>query len=491
MDNINRSFLDECEREPLHLSGAIQPHGTLLLTDDSGIVSHVAANLTAFLGITPIELLGKPLPAPMLELTSDIDQQVGSRRVHEGAVVGLDGALDIVITRSAQGGLLLELTPQRERPRLSVPALARLSKIPQKEEDQATSRQFLIEHIATLLGAQRVLFYAFHEDGHGEVLAEARERPEIGSYLGLHFPASDIPQIARALYLKNPWRLIPDAAAEPVPLLSFSATPPADLTWSDLRSVSPVHCLYLANMGVRASLSFAVVIGGQLTALVSVHHGLPFQLSALLLEDIAILVRAYALSDSSWQSQQRMRLIDGLNYRFAPVQALFDRHGDFFAAWPEIAAMLMEKFQANGATLCFGEHSSAIGVTFEPAALAAFEYWFCESQSETIWLGDSLLRQVPGFPLSHCAGVLAIRVARASGRGLRLYLTRSEHIHEIAWGGNPDKPVERHDGLWGLAPRRSFEKWIEKRLGYCRPWGGESRLLALKLRELLLREIRA
>src|SRR5690606_28628938 len=97
-----------------------------------------------------------------------------------------------------------------------------------------------------------------------------------------------------------------------------------------------------------------------------------------------------------------------------------------------------------------------------------------------------LSRQMPLFPLSQVAGVLAFKARLPDGRFLRVYLGRLEYIHEVAWGGNPDKPVEYHDGQLGIAPRRSFEKWVEKCVGRCRPWGNETRLLALRLRELLL-----
>lgn len=90
------------------------------------------------------------------------------------------------------------------------------------------------------------------------------------------------------------------------------------------------------------------------------------------------------------------------------------------------------------------------------------------------------------MPWSHVAGVLALKGRCPDGRMLRVYLTRQEYIHEVAWGGNPDKPIEHHDGTHGIAPRHSFEKWVEKRMGHSRPWESESRLLGLRLREMLI-----
>jgi light-regulated signal transduction histidine kinase (bacteriophytochrome) len=183
-----------------------------------------------------------------------------------------------------------------------------------------------------------------------------------------------------------------------------------------------------------------------------------------------------------------MRLIDGLIYRFKEAHALLARHGDLQSAWPELAAWLTREFQADGAVLCDDEMVLPYGLTFEEAALAACDDWLVERQGQLVWISESLARDIPGYPTAEVAGVIALHVPRGGARGLRLYLTRREQIYEVAWGGNPDKPVEYHDGRFGIAPRRSFAKWIERRLGHCRPWDNESRLLALKLRELLLGE---
>jgi light-regulated signal transduction histidine kinase (bacteriophytochrome) len=133
--------------------------------------------------------------------------------------------------------------------------------------------------------------------------------------------------------------------------------------------------------------------------------------------------------------------------------------------------------------------ASSLGASFDQSALAHFDDWFCREQSEIIYFCNSLMRQVPELPLSEVAGVLAMRLKQRDGTELRLYLTRMEYIHEVAWGGSPEKPFETHDGLLGIAPRQSFEKWVEKRLGYSRPWDNESRLLGFKLRELLMQEL--
>jgi len=485
-------FLASCESEQLHLSGAILPHGCLLVIDAGGLISHVSANIAEWLGGAPDDWIDQPLPEVLALPVQKLAAAAGSRLVVANVMPAMQGrsmqAFDLVVSRNVDGGMTLELL---EHVSDALPS-GQVFSIAQTLADQAAvsaAQHALVEQIAEITGFQRVMLYMFRDDGDGEVIAEARTGEVYGSYLGLRFPASDIPQIARTLYRQNPWRLIPDASADPVALLSRESALP-DLTYSDLRSVSPIHRVYLANMGVCASLSFPLVIGGALSALVACHHKGPRQLSLGKLSLASQQVRSHAMSMTDFQTRQRMRIIDGLTHRFDNARQMLQRHGNIVSAWPELGAWLMQEFHADGASLCLDDQSVNQGLGFETNVLAVFDHWFQSSLGESVWTSDSLMRQSPEFPLSEIAGVLALRVKLVSGRWLRIYLCRRESIHEVAWGGNPDKPVEFHDGRLGIAPRHSFEKWVEKRLGYSLSWDHETRLLALKLRELLLQEIR-
>jgi light-regulated signal transduction histidine kinase (bacteriophytochrome) len=485
-------FLASCESEQLHLSGAILAHGCLLVVDAGGLISHVSANIDAWLGGAPDDWIDQPLPEALALPVQNLAAVAGSRLVVTSVMPALPGrlmeAFDLVASRNAEGGVTLELLEHVAEALPSGPVFS-LAQTLADQTAVSAAQHALVEKIAEITGFQRVMLYMFRDDGDGEVIAEARTGEVYGSYLGLRFPASDIPQIARTLYKQNPWRLIPDASTDPVALLARERTPP-DLTYSDLRSVSPIHRVYLANMGVCASLSFPVVIGGGLNALVACHHNSPRQLSLGKLSQASQRVRNHAMSMTDFQTRQRMRMIDGLTHRFDNARQMLQRHGDVVSAWTELGAWLIQEFHADGASLCLDDECVSQGLGFEADVLAVFDPWFQTTLGEPVWSSDSLMRQSPEFPLSEVAGVLALRVKLVSGQSLRVYLCRRESIHEVAWGGNPEKPVEYHDGRLGIAPRHSFEKWMEKRLGYSLSWDNETRLLALKLRELLLREIR-
>jgi light-regulated signal transduction histidine kinase (bacteriophytochrome) len=345
--------------------------------------------------------------------------------------------------------------------------------------------QQMAQSFHELTGFNRVMVYAFREDGDGEVLAEARHAGVYGSYLGLRFPGSDIPHIARALYLKNPWRLIPDSQAASVPLLSRENTAP-DLTWSDLRSVSPVHQIYLANMGVRASLSFPIIANGELWGLIACHHATPRRLSQQELQSASHLARSYSMALLAWQAQSRMRFADNLNRLYESVRLILLRHGNPLSAADEIAPGLMEQFDACGMAIRLGDHWQQFGEIPHIDELEQLDDWFADHCPDIVFSSDSLVRthaDIGHFPV---AGAMALKLRSYSKESLHLWLFRRELLHSVEWGGNPHKPVEFHDGVLDIAPRRSFEKFVETRIGYCAPWKNEERLKAFRLRQLLL-----
>lgn len=462
-------FIQQCENEQLHRSGAILPHGTLLVADKNSIIVNLAGNFSTFSGMHSVET-GQPVSAPLREFL-DIADQAGTRITRQ-IEIG-DALFDVVATRNEDGHVVIELTKGESLPEGGMRLPISLP------EDEASQPDFLCKEIRNITGFERVLYYRFREDGDGEVKAESCVNPEMGSYLGLRFPASDIPRIARNLLLKNPWRFIPDAQADPV---AISGDTLPDLTYSDLRSVSPVHRIYLANMGVSAALSFPIVTGNSLNATISCHHSSPMTLPLACLQRAADIVRIHARSLTAFQATRRLKFLDSLGRRMAEAGSILEKHeGDVLRAWDELGKLLCSEFAADGVMICMEGGIAFHGEVFEHDALDAMEHWMASNGQDFIWEIENLSKHVPGFPLSRIAGVLATRVASA-----HLYICRTEHLHEVAWGGNPDKPVEYHDGKIGISPRRSFEKWIEKRFGYCRPWTNESRLLLLKLRELFL-----
>ncbi|MGZ5052262.1 MAG: GAF domain-containing protein [Methylobacter sp.] len=485
--NIDNNWTEHCEAERLAHSGEIQPHGGLIYLNADLRISHVSAQIGNFLPHAPAALLGQPLPEPIEQILAPaiakLPAKAGSRA--ESFAVLNEGKqnLDIVLSRGIDG-IVIELIFQEEARTFSAHHLEHMTP-PQNSNEVMALHQQMAQSFHELTGFNRVMIYAFREDGDGEVLAEARHAEVYGSYLGLRFPGSDIPQIARTLYLKNPWRLIPDSQATSVPLLSRENTAP-DLTWSDLRSVSPVHRIYLANMGVRASLSFPIIANGELWGLIACHHSTPRRLSLPELHSASHLARSYSMALLAWQAQSRMRFADNLDRLYESVRLILLRHGNALNAADEIAPGLMEQFDACGMAIRLGDHWQQFGEIPHPQEFEQLDDWFADHCQDIVFSSDSLVRthtNIGHFPV---AGAMALKLRSYSKESLHLWLFRRELLYSVEWGGNPHKPVEFHDGLLDIAPRRSFEKFVENRIGYCAPWKNEERLKAFRLRQLLL-----
>ncbi|QTF94254.1 GAF domain-containing protein [Halomonas sp. BM-2019] len=477
-----RGFIEQCEREALHLSGAIQPHGALLVVGPDGRVTHASRNLEALLGFCPEDLLGQALSLPLAKPLRRLEPLAGARLT----VAHLDGLrtdLAMQASRNASGQVILELLQPGDVSEPPLDAIPPPMVAIHSDDELDERRQALVERIAALSGFDRVLFYRFLPNGDGEVLVEALGEGARGRYLGLRFPASDVPQVARALYVQNPWRSIPDAAAESVPLVGQGGSPP-DLSLADLRSLSPVHRLYLHNMGVAAAVSFPLAIGGELTALISCHAASPRRLSLPMLELLSRDVVAHGLAEKEYRARTRLALLAGFERRFSGLRVGKAAPGGLRRAWPELGRWLMAEFEADGAMLCRDGEALGEGLSLEPEALSAVERW-CEGDGVITRISDHLVGDCPDMPLSEVSGLLAISVLTRDGERLRCYLCRGEVVQEVAWGGNPDKPAELHSGPIPLAPRRSFETWVETRLGHSRPWTDRDRLKLLKLRLLL------
>ncbi|MFS8071309.1 MAG: GAF domain-containing protein, partial [Byssovorax sp.] len=280
--------LTTCDAEPIHIPGSIQPHGVLLaVTEPELRVVQTSSNTLEHVGIAPGDVLGASLVDLLDEAgLAAVLRAAVDASVHRAAAlpITLRGRAFDGILHRVHGLLILELEPARDPgggldapdgfQSLASQYVYRLQEVQSFEDLWPT----LAASIAELTGFDRVMIYRFDEnDGSGVVIAEHKQ-PDQNAFLGLHFPASDIPQQARRLYVRNRLRLIGDAAYQPSPIIPTDnplTGQPLDLSDSVLRSVSPVHCEYLRNMGVRASMSVSLIKEEQLWGLIACHHRAP------------------------------------------------------------------------------------------------------------------------------------------------------------------------------------------------------------------------
>lgn len=461
------NFLENCEKTPLHLSGHIQPHGAICILNSKQIITHISENLSDFLP-SEFELsLDGILPKPFLSLLVNLEDSPGSRlrAQFENTILSF--------VRNVNNEIIIEFTKSADEFQTSEDFFQEIDQfeIPKNEKELSKLRENLIQTIAELSGFQRVMFYSFLEKGDGEVITEKRDASVYGSYFGLRFPASDIPRIARKLYLINPWRQIPDRNAKPIPIFSSEEVIP-DLSYSDLRSVPEVHITYLKNMQVNSSLSLPIIISGELQGLIACHHSEPKTLSVEVLEKISAYIKSFNLAYKNYLSEKLILDMDSLKFKLETAKQMAEKDLTHLEDW------LIKEFSSEGVSILKNNQFISLGITPKEIELKFINDWFSEKNAHIISV-ENFIEELKVAILLDVKGFIGIKVNSKSLGSFRIFIFRKEYIYEIEWGGNPEKPIENSE--YGIAPRHSFEKWVQKKTGSCRPWNPKEKLLALKL----------
>ncbi len=273
--------LDNCHKEPIHIPGSIQPHGYLLVVDPQTLkVCYFSENILALLNTQKERLLGSHISDVFAANTADIiEKNKAERDFHtiNPLTIEIKGKSDDTSIKGAISRndeyLLIELEFNKKKEHSSFDPMNYLMKqslhLIADSKELSSSYDTAVKEVRNLTGFDRVMLYQFDHEYNGQVVAEAK-KDELNSFLHQHFPESDIPKQARALYLRNPIRLLADVDAEVSPI--YPQDKPVDLSTCIIRSVSPIHCQYLRNMGVKASMSISIIIAGKLWGLIACHH---------------------------------------------------------------------------------------------------------------------------------------------------------------------------------------------------------------------------
>lgn len=478
---VSDEDLDQCATEPIHVPGSIQPHGCLLAFDSSShVVVQVSANARAFLGTAAPDLLGRrfsdTLPSA---LTRQISEALSDRSRAADTALQWEGLCAVL--HEHDGIAILEAERAVAAPTSAVPdigsALRHLSTV----ADLDTLLQSTAHLVRDLSGFDRVVVYRFDEDDHGEVVSEARSE-DMTPYLGLHFPESDIPRQARELYLRTWIRAIPDGKYVPVPLLPAAGAGtarPLDLSWSTLRSVSPVHLEYMANMGLQASMSVSLVVQGRLWGLISCGHRRPRPMPYPLRTACETIGRLVSLQIGALQALDLQKR----QAEKAPAMARLAeclRHPEMegLAGLPSEPDLLMELVDASGVAVVSNEAVSCLGNCPDDATVMALAQWLADRDGAQGCFSTSQLsiddpRWTPCADIA--SGVLAITLPTPT-RNCVIWF-RPEMVRTVDWGGNPNKPTSGR-----LHPRHSFERWKEEVRGRALHWGRAELMAAAELR---------
>lgn len=459
--------VDNCANEPIRIPGAIQAHGFLLVLDDAQEHVTVASENAAEILHTPFKLvLGASIELLFeRELLSAIRQQkcavepegmvtyLGTFRIRE--------ELYAVITHCVEGKRVLEFERQDRlvgaemMNSIITNFVGTLSKLESAQElcDAITTQ------VAQLTGYDRILLYSFDEEGHGTVLSE-KNNGRLPSYLDLRFPAGDIPQQARELYVLNTVRIIPDVYSTPSPLKAMEATAPhiLDLSLAVLRAVSPIHIQYMKNMGTLSSMSISIVSEGRLWGLISGHHSEPRSVPYLIRSACDMLSKLVGTQLTTFRTAERLSTLT----RFHSVQRRLLTHiaaqFDYLLALSSELESLQHITAASGVALSIdGEHTTA-GVVPSGADITRIIHWLDARPNSDLYVTRELSKDLPwSADLADTAsGLLAIRISDVRQRYILWF--RPQVIRTVTWAG---EPVKKQNGPDSLNPRKSFESWRE------------------------------
>ncbi|MDC3960299.1 GAF domain-containing protein [Polyangium jinanense] len=486
--DMGASALEECAREAIHVPGAVQPHGALLaVREDDLRVVQASENTRALVGVDARALLGQPLRAFLDPGSWDLFERAlrqSSLRKESPLFLRFAGLAFTVMLHRSEGLVVLELEtagpPEESRTSGTLQfVLARLS----GARTVLDLLRSMATEIKTLTGYDRVMIYRFHDDLHGEVIAEARE-PELEPYLGLHYPASDIPAQARRLYAKNLVRCIRDVEAASSPLVppeNPRTGRPLDLSDAWLRSVSPVHVQYLRNMGVTASMSISLLRGGELFGLVACHHRAPRLLVPAQRGMCEVLGRVVSFQievlDQKEAAEQKLRAstlahhyVEQVTARLGTSSRVAPGKGEAEKGMLGQVGALLGFVEATGVAVVDESQVATAGVTPAAEDVRRIATWLREVMKEPIFATDSLGAQLPlARGLAAVASGLLVTSFSSEGRTMSLWF-RPEIERTVSWGGDPRKVASRDPRTMRIEPRRSFEVWRQTVRGCADPW---------------------
>ncbi|MDN4613222.1 diguanylate cyclase [Leifsonia sp. F6_8S_P_1B] len=466
-DSAERQRLEECVKEPIRTPGRIQSHGVLLAVDVNTFeIVTVSENAARWLGRSVSEL-----GSPTLEWAVAADSHGDPVRVE------LSGRpFDAIIHRVGDNAII-ELEPAEGAPDLGTPsvvnAIRTLGLLTSAEE----LRQAAAEEVKRISGFDRVMVYRFFEDGHGEIAGEASE-PGMDVYSGLRFPASDIPQQARSLYLTKLSRAIVSTEDPGTPLVgSDPGAPPLDLSSAELRAVSPHHLAFMRNMGQASTVSFSLIADDRLVGMITCAHRTERRMPILLRRALEVLATQLTVQLGALESIAELRHDLSLRERRAAVLADVPSADDPLLELSEKGDALCALVEADGAILALDGVSRSVG----DVPLVDRSILLAAAGTEPLHTDEigrthpALATLTPGF-----AGMLVIPVP---GHGVLLFFRR-EAAQVIRWLG--DQTASNRDTP--LSPRRSFSEWRESVQGSAIAWGrtaGEARDLGRELARAL------
>ena len=489
--------LNNCDREPIHIPGKIQDHGFLIAIDSNFTITHCSENIGNFLETKAEWMLGKSITMPedlIKNTASDtfINQLIKTGMTIKGFVpqnpyrVSLKEKHFNLIFSQSNNYFLLEFEPEfsdlhKDLQQILEGTISEML----ADSDLAQLLINTAKEIKNIIGYDRVMIYKFHDDGHGEVIAEEKNM-DLKPWLGLHYPASDIPKQARELYKINLTRLISNVYESPSSILSIvdPAVNPLDLTNVALRAVSPIHIQYLKNMGVESSFSISLINNEKLWGLVACHSYSPRFINYKQRQASKLIGQILSSALSFRKNKEDEFRKYGLKLKVDELIKQLLRDNSLEEALCGHEVTLLNAAESTGAAFIFNKEIHHLGITPDDAFIHELVEWLHENSEASMFYTDRLPQLFPPAiaQKASASGILACRI----NRELKEYLLwfRSEVITTISWAGNPDKSmIPDKEKTLQISPRTSFDTWVQAVQMNSFGWKDEDIQSALQLKE--------
>jgi light-regulated signal transduction histidine kinase (bacteriophytochrome) len=461
--------LSSCDKEPIQFIETIQKGGALFVIDADGII--VRAATSPAINIKDTDALGQTID----KVIGDINR-LGKSSLAQRS----DTSTPLLIKSQALGQWITCTMLHIDNMRVAEvePVLSSSATVPSVKfktdrlESIESYMSYAAENVQTITGYDRVMVYRFAPDWHGEVIAEARDlRSNIPSYLGHHFPASDIPAPARELFVKNWVRMIADVDAPTYPIKSARAhTKPIDLSRSALRAASPIHIEYLQNMGVKATLTMSLICDGKLWGLIACHHYAPKRIEAQQRAVLSLIAKLISAKLTSLSVGEVLKSSNETAVFIKEFSAnLITRELKLIEIVRDHKKALHNMIKCDGFAYLEKTDFVLDGATPSRGQLELL-LDSLQSSDDLSMVTEQVGKDIPELAdLSEtAAGLIAVKVENAW-----FVWFRREWARSITWAGDPDTAktqIKLPSGATRLTPRLSFQSWQETVKGMSSHW---------------------
>ena len=492
--------LTNCDKEPIHIPGKIQSHGFLVAVDSVNYtITYISENIRAFINEEPknyldqnIGKLESKLKISVLQLSLGQVLKLGNNNQYFEATNPFYLELDkkpynLIVSVSGDNYILEFETVESDLNFDIQKTIGRSVSEILSGKNILSLLQNAAQEIKNIILYDRIMIYRFGEDDHGEVVAEVKNN-DLEPFLGLHYPASDIPKQARELYKINLTRIIADVNSESSAIITHQTEgAPLDLTYSALRAVSPIHIQYLKNMGVCSSFSISLIAHGQLWGLIACHNYSPRFINYKARDASKLIGQILSSALEYRQDEEDIEKAAKLNAAAVELAGYIEKDNYITDALTRHDTTVQDITTASGAVIVFDNNITTIGTTPSLDHINDIVKWLKVNMQDSVYYTHrfpEIFFQAQAYS-NVASGILACMLSKELSEFIIWF--KPEQLVSINWAGNPEKPVEDNgNGLLQLSPRKSFESWNQIVKNTSERWAGGEISAVIKVREQVM-----